>query len=313
MYSEERRELNRIMRSLDAGDLVEHLSERLSGADLNTLLLEVFREKAKKTTASDLLKKYAGNRFVQPSAINPIEMKHLELDTLKIAERHAYTPVQLSPVSPLGSCSVVATSDQNKVISALRGTEVVADATNVLALHICDLVKSGKKGNAEEFVRFSTTHRHVRAQKFNDAPGVFPHFHIFCLVASGKDKGSYYFEKQAIWEQLCIYREIFKSLYGSDMEVVLSIRGGYKDAEGLVERVIRFLDEKSLKAAVAVDKAPVENEYYKGLQFTIITNLNGQTHYIGDGGFVDWSQQLLSNRKERMLISAIGLDRLILQ
>lgn len=35
-----------------------------------------------------------------------------------------YTPVQLSPVAPLGSCSVVATVDQNKVVSAVRGTEV---------------------------------------------------------------------------------------------------------------------------------------------------------------------------------------------
>jgi len=33
--------------------------------------------------------------------------------------------------------------------------------------------------------------------------------------------------------------------------------------------------------------------------------------YIGDGGFVDWTQKKLGNKKERLLISAIGLDRLI--
>lgn len=55
----------------------------------------------------------------------------------------------------------------------------------------------------------------------------------------------------------------------------------------------------------------INNDYYKGLQFTIIVNLNGQELNIGDGGFVDWSQKLLSNKKERMMISAIGLDKIL--
>lgn len=33
---------------------------------------------------------------------------------------------------------------------------------------------------------------------------------------------------------------------------------------------------------------------------------------IGDGGFVDWTQKLLGNKKERCLISGIGLDRLLM-
>lgn len=33
---------------------------------------------------------------------------------------------------------------------------------------------------------------------------------------------------------------------------------------------------------------------------------------IGDGGFVDWISQILGNKKERCLISGIGLDRLLL-
>jgi hypothetical protein len=40
--------------------------------------------------------------------------------------------------------------------------------------------------------------------------------------------------------------------------------------------------------------------------------IHGREHHIGDGGFVDWTQQLLENKKERMLISAIGLDRLLM-
>ena len=47
------------------------------------------------------------------------------------------------PVSVLGSCAVVSTTSQHKILSALPGTEVLADATHSLALHIAHLKKSG--------------------------------------------------------------------------------------------------------------------------------------------------------------------------
>ena len=33
---------------------------------------------------------------------------------------------------------------------------------------------------------------------------------------------------------------------------------------------------------------------------------------IGDGGFVDWMQKMTGNKKERCLLSGIGLDRLLI-
>lgn len=46
--------------------------------------------------------------------------------------------------------------------------------------------------------------------------------------------------------------------------------------------------------------------YYTGLCFKVFRD----GVEIGDGGFVDWSAGLLSDRKERMLISGLGIDRL---
>ncbi|WP_036719645.1 hypothetical protein [Paenibacillus harenae] len=300
----------RITREPGIEAIIEMLSERISGAGLNTLLLEVFKSRAPRSTASELLKKYQANRFVQPASVNPLELKQLELDVLRIADSRSATPVQLSPVAPLGACSAIATVDQNKVISALRGTEVVSDATNLLALHICDLMKSRIRSNRDDFIRFSTTHRHVRAQYFGSAPGMLPHFHLFCMVTSGIDRGSYSFEKQAFREHISVYQDIFQTLFHSELEIVLSIRDGYKDAEGLVERILQDGEQRSVKTSV---KEPnLNNPYYKGLQFTIQTTINGREFMIGDGGFVDWSQQMLGNKKERMLISAIGLDRLLM-
>jgi hypothetical protein len=36
--------------------------------------------------------------------------------------------------------------------------------------------------------------------------------------------------------------------------------------------------------------------------------VRGKTFEIADGGFVDWTQQLLQNKKERMLSTGIGFD-----
>jgi hypothetical protein len=112
-----------------------------------------------------------------------------------------------------------------EVVSGIRGTEVVADATNGLALHVAGL----RKGGIEGVLRFCTVHRHVRTQPFADKR-FLPHFVIGCMVTAGRDTGSYGFELAAV--------------------------------------------------------------------------------EIADGGFVDWTQQLLGNRKERFLISGFGLELL---
>ncbi|MDQ8736657.1 hypothetical protein [Paenibacillus sp. LHD-38] len=165
----------------------------------------------------------------------------MEIDMLNIAQSQSFTPIQLSPTAPIGSCSVVAAVDQNKII----------------------------------------------------------------------DQGSYSFEKQAFWEHVYVYQSLFQALFQADLEIILSTRSGYKDTDGLLKRVIQYGQDQSIKIKLSVIEDNEENQYYKGLQFTIRTVINGTIINIGDGGFVDWPAQLLGNKKERMLISAIGLDRLL--
>lgn len=55
--------------------------------------------------------------------------------------------------------------------------------------------------------------------------------------------------------------------------------------------------------------------YYTGLCFKLHAVVGGAVvgdeHVeLGDGGFVTWTQQLIGNRKERLLITGIGVDRL---
>ncbi|MEB9507352.1 hypothetical protein P4J13_25840 [Bacillus anthracis] len=299
--------IHRILNKIDSHNFFESLSTKIPSSDLNTLLLELFKERTNDVNAQDLLKSYSINRFVHPADFDPIWMKQLEMDVLKIAKKSLYHPLQLSPVSILGSCSVIAKVNQNKVISALRGTEVVADATNSLALQICELVKSGQLKNDTDLIRFCTSHRHIRAQKFEKEEMV-PHFNIFCMVTSGQDRGSYSFEKQAILEHIDTYRKIFNSVLETDITVRLNAAKGYTDHEGLLQRLSDYIQEEIPQVKLLINTEETDNLYYQGLQFTIITNINGEEINIGDGGIVDWSQKLLGSKKERMMISGIGLD-----
>jgi hypothetical protein len=67
--------------------------------------------------------------------------------------------------------------------------------------------------------------------------------------------------------------------------------------------------------AVCVADAPERERgraYYRFLCFKIYAGFPGSSELteISDGGFTDWTARLLGNRKERLLISGHGLDRL---
>ena len=125
--------IQRILRQAQAPDLLDALVERLGASDLQSLLLEVYRRRAAKLSPGDVLRQYEGNRFVKPAQVSHQAL--LVFDQLAFSLLPAgFEVLALSPVAPLGTSSVVATVDQNVVLSTIRNTEVTADATGVLAL-----------------------------------------------------------------------------------------------------------------------------------------------------------------------------------
>jgi hypothetical protein len=201
--------LDKIERRTGVDGIAALLADRLSGSELNSLLLEVFRRKTGKMKPAELLAQYRRNRLVQPSALDMIGLLESELKTLRFFRDRGFLPVELSPVAALGSCSVVAAVSQDKVISAVRNTEIVSDATNSLALYVADRRKAGEK----ELIRLSTVHRHVRTQPFADKR-FLPHFKIGCMVSAGRDKGSHGFECDGLAEHLGIYVDLLREVYG---------------------------------------------------------------------------------------------------
>jgi hypothetical protein len=284
-------------------NLINELTTRLSQSEITTLLLALSKEITNKNTPNDILSKYESNRFVKPSELNPIKVRQVEILMLETAEASGFSPVLLSPASPLGSCSVIARVDQNKVISATRGLELISDSTNMLAIYLANGIKNKTIDNTKSPVHLSATCRVTRGQMFKSNVFV-PHFSLFTLVSSGKDTGSYGFEKDAIARHMEFYISYFGEKLGHKLRVSLNIRNGYTDKTGFIDRIHLHLREIYPHIDFTVNIEENENSYYQGVNFKISVN----DVEIVDGGFVDWTRKLLGNKKERLLTSGAGVD-----
>jgi hypothetical protein len=295
--------IKNILEKVGNENLINELTTKLSQSEISTLLLALSKEITNKNTPNDILSKYESNRFVKPSKLNPIKIKQVEILMLEMAESLGFSPILLSPASPLGSCSVIAKVDQNNVVFATRGLELISDSTNMLAIYLANGIKNKTIDNTNSSVHLSATCRVTRAQmpKSNSA---LPHFGLFALVSAGKDTGSYGFEKDAIAKHLEFYINYFGNKLRYQLKVFLNIRNGYTDKMGLIDRINCHLREIYPHIEFIVNKEATDNIYYQGVNFKISVN----DVEIVDGGFVDWTQKLLESKKERFLISGAGID-----
>jgi hypothetical protein len=301
--------VEKILQRINQPQLMSVLTEQLTGTELNSLLLEVLKKRVKNTQPAELLKLYDQNRFVKPSDIPVLEIKKIEVAVLELLQKFNFEPIELAPVSILGSCSVVATADQNKILSALRGTEVMADATNAIALH----VSSMKKNNLvkpDMIQNFCTVQRHLRSQALPPIKGFTAHFKIACLVTTGRDTGNFTFEKESLASHMAAMTSLYMDYYKvDDISFRFLCRAGYDNSVLFAERVRDYVVQKHPKCKIEIIENPEkEIDYYKGIQYKVDIKLKHHTWEIGDGGFVDWTQKLLQNKKERMLSTGIGFD-----
>ncbi|HEY5920176.1 MAG TPA: hypothetical protein VIV11_00840, partial [Kofleriaceae bacterium] len=106
----------------------EQLATEIAGSELQSLLLEVMRRRASARTPHEVLQQYRRDRFSRPAFVD--QRESVEIDRHLLAAAAGFDAIELSPVAPLGTCSTMAPTDQHRVLSALRATEVVSDPTN---------------------------------------------------------------------------------------------------------------------------------------------------------------------------------------
>ena len=296
-------------------DLVELLTERLSFGELQSLLLKVFALKVRKKSVHDILREYQASRFTTPSDIDPVQFRKLESGIFSLLPS-GFEIIDLSPLTPIGTSSVLTTVHQNNVVSTIRNLEAAADTTNVLALE-CALRRSEllKKDKASaELIRFCSSQRLTRAQPFENKD-FSAHFSVLALCTAGRDTGNDSFESDSLEEHIGFYLNIFEKLMDlSGVKNILIRLFSYEgtDNANLIEVIRNKFSRKKLVSITTEENSSFGENYYTRLRFSInVINSSNEELNCADGGFTDWTARLLNNKKERLLTSGIGTDFLL--
>ncbi|MCU1483310.1 MAG: hypothetical protein JWN67_56 [Actinomycetia bacterium] len=281
--------LRRVVATSGVDDLVDVLA-RLPGADLTTLLLAVTERRAGDLAPADVLRQATTDRFVQPASIDGRALHDLEVRVLA-ALPTAFEAVVLSPLSPLGTHSTLATVSQHKVVTTVRRTDVAADPTNALAIEAARR-RAGQRSGA---LRLAAIQRVVRAQQGEGTA----HFGLCGLVTAGRTSGQHRFEAAALTEHVQAIVDLATAGGATDLEVAITDLG-----VGLTPTV--------RGATVRDDPSRTSGRgYYRDVCFKVQGVVAGQRRELADGGATDWTARLLGDRKERLFISGLGLDRLL--
>jgi hypothetical protein len=326
-------------RKVGVPDLLERLSERATASELHSLLLELARLRTARRAPADLMAQFERDRTVSPGRVDPRALGRLIVAAFDAVP--VYNAVDLAPVEPIGTNTVVAGVDQNNVLATVRGTEVVADPTVALALEA-----AGRRRAGDETVRLCAAHRVLRQQAFE--PPALQHFLLFALVTCAPTRSDHRSEIEAMGEHV-----------RSHLAIVQAAR----DLGVAVEHVVVRISDTVVHAATAGSGAPIEADvscpreampsdiarrlgrrlrrlelaaealtpivaesnsrllvdltrtdgvaYYDGLQLRIDASKDGEERELVDGGSVDWAARLLSDRREHLFTSGIGLERLL--
>jgi hypothetical protein len=313
--------LERLARQSGIPDLVEVLSDRLSPADLTSLLLAVHRRRAAGLTPATVLEAFDRNRFSGLAPVDAVAMAAFDAQWLSLLAQLGFEGVELSPVSPLGTIASVTNVDQNKVLTTNRNTEVLADSTNVLALAAASRRRALLRHDprSRELVRLCASHRLVRGQFFA-GPHMLPHFRLMALTTAGRDEGSFHFELCALRDHVQTHLRMLaqaatQGLAIEAMRVSLTDLTDGIRRDALQREVVEPLAEQFATVGFAFDDSRQAGRgYYRDACFFIhATTSGGEELLLTDGGLTDWTAQLLNNRKERLAISGLGTERLVTQ
>ena len=306
--------LGRIERETGVANLAALLAERLEPADLHSLLLEVYRRRADRRSPAAVLSDFESNPFVRPATTDPGDLRRW--DQVAFASLpEEFEPIELSPVCPLGTNSVIATVSQNKSLATIRNVEVVSDATNVLAqecaLRRRTLLRQEPKSPTP--VHLASSHRLLRTQAYED-PNLQQHFRLFMLCSAGRDVGGGRFQIEALSEHIRFFLRAARSFAGPGLSLRVSVTDLASDSSqrGFGSQVIAPLEDQFPDVDYRIDPSRQTGRgYYSEVCFHVHAILpSGGSLELADGGAVDWTQKLLSNAKERLVISGISGERL---
>ena len=260
-------------------------------------LLAIARSHAARKRPGDVRAQYARDAFVAPSFLD--QRAALRLDALALAAAPEFEAMLLSPLAPLASCVAVSPSNQDRVVTTMRGSEVVSDPTNVLALEC-----TRRLAALADDVRLCTVHQVVRAQRFGARPGMSQHFRMFALAEAGRARADHAFEVEAFVRHLAVFSRLLDNAgtKGARVARVLAAARAAPIAKRVCARLAAELPGLELVTGA------LDSGYYAGLRVLLdVGDAN-----LSDTGLFDWVAQLASDRRLRFVASGFGLQRLAL-
>jgi hypothetical protein len=275
------------------------LAQGLAASELWSLLLGVAEQRAAQRSAAQVQQQWERDRFVCPAYVDQRTLN--QLDGHLLAAASAFEALELSPLAPLGSCSAIALASQNKIVSTVRGTEVVSDPTNLLALESARRLR--KNGQT---VKLTTNHRCVRAQAVPKVAGFAAHFRLFCITSAGHERKDQAFLVESLSEHIQTHLSALNRLeqhgYGFPDRILKILATPERQALG--ERVASGVGGLG---GTSVIFETLAHDYYDGLRFMISARSPGGEHMpLIDGGAFDWLRKLTSNNKLVFVASGFG-------
>ena len=268
----------------------------LGEAELRAILADIARARAGSMTSADIITCWREDRLVTPSVADPRAVLALT-QRLWEAVPPEFAGVTLSPLTSLGTGSHLGGRGQNRVITTVRGSELVADPAHALAL---EASKQRRSGHAR--VHLAT---HARATHASDPGEGAAHELIFSLCSSAPDGGGLSTEVELLELHLRYWQAALRALVPTarlhlvlwDVSLAALVEG-----RGLLEDVT---------VVRVTDATPWRNPYVAAA-FRFVVGEDSPV-ILGDGGFVPWTQALTRNRKDRCLVSGISVDALVQQ
>lgn len=282
--------------SADSESIRDALAQGMAASELWSLLLSVVENRAAQRTPAMVRQQWEHDRFVQPCVVDQRTLNHL--DSHLLATAAAFEAVELAPLAPLGACSSVALTSQNRIVSTVRGTEVISDPTNVLALECAKRLRAAPGA----VVKLATSHRCVRAQPVPKQPGFAPHFRMFCLVTAGHELKDHALVTDALLEHIRTHVAALDRLEqhgyhfpGRKLRLLATPARAH-----LAQRIADAVE------GLPVTLAALDHNYYDGLRFMLdVSTPAGDAIPFIDGGTFDWLRKLCAN--ERMVLVASGM------
>lgn len=281
------------------------LAQEMAASELWSLLHAVLERRAAAREPAALLRQWEQDEFTAPAPLDQRAIVRMDGRLLEAAA--AFEALELSPLAPLGSCAAMGFASQNKIVSALRGTEVSADPTNAMALEIAARLRR----TPGAVPRLATCQRVVRAQRLPpraQRSGVMrhfgQHFRLFALATGGREAKDHALTVEALAEQIRVHLDAMDLLARDCFrfpEAELRLFATAPRAP-LLARI-----EAALGPRLPVRREALEHPYYSGgLRFQIWVRSDLGEVPLSDGGTFDWLGKLSANQRNVFVASGMG-------